>query len=434
MTKFIVDGVFCFFIDFLFINLISRMFSYKLNNRSASVILLIYTVFSEFLYYVSAFELSVVIKVLIMLFVLFRTVIISSIILKKFDWNVVYFGLIQIILSQIPDSLLLIISPDIDAKLRDILVPIMIIVTLTILYLFMSKNGRLNVAVDAYKKIGWFVRIIILIALWVFTLYLTVVIDPEERAFSMFIRRIFTLPMFIIMGVFVAFIVSISVSDKKNNEITILLSEQIDEQVRYFEKLNKMNDDIRSFRHDINNHFICLRSLLKNNLISEAVEYINDIEQISSIREVRYKTGNFIVDSLLDDKADRAAEFSAEIVFNGIVPTIGISNADICIIFSNALDNAIEACAKRGGGVINIKSDFRQGLFFLEISNPVPDDMKIKDVKRLSTSKGEKKLHGFGMLNIHKTAKKYNGNSSASAENGIFCLNVELQLNNEYAV
>ena len=140
------------------------------------------------------------------------------------------------------------------------------------------------------------------------------------------------------------------------------------------------------------------------------------------------------MDSLLDDKADRAAEFSAEIVFNGIVPTIGISNADICIIFSNALDNAIEACAKRGGGVINIKSDFRQGLFFLEISNPVPDDMKIKDVKRLSTSKGEKKLHGFGMLNIHKTAKKYNGNSSASAENGIFCLNVELQLNNEYTV
>lgn len=154
MTKFIVDGVFCFFIDFLFINLISRMFSYKLNNRSASVILLIYTVFSEFLYYVSAFELSVVIKVLIMLFVLFRTVIISSIILKKFDWNVVYFGLIQIILSQIPDSLLLIISPDIDAKLRDVLVPIIIIVTLTILYLFMSKNGRLNVAVDAYKKSG----------------------------------------------------------------------------------------------------------------------------------------------------------------------------------------------------------------------------------------------------------------------------------------
>ncbi|MBR5513167.1 MAG: GHKL domain-containing protein [Ruminococcus sp.] len=264
-------------------------------------------------------------------------------------------------------------------------------------------------------------------------MYLTVVLDPEERPFSVFIRRMLTFPMFIIMGILVAFIASVSVSDKKNNETAQILANQIDDQVRYYEKLIKINDDIRGFRHDFKNHLICLRSLLNSGLTSQAIEYLDDIEHISSVTTDKYKTGNIIVDSLLDDKSDKAATVSATIEFSGFVPTIGISNADICIILSNALDNAIEACERNGGGIINIKSDFRQGYFFLEISNPVPVDVKIQNTQRLTTSKRDKNIHGFGMLNIYKTAEKYNGNSKATAENGVFTLNVELQLSDEFS-
>lgn len=433
MVAGIIDGLLCFLIDFLFVNFISEMFSFKVDWCKTSVILVLYTSFSEFIYHISSPELPVAFKVLIMLFIPLRTFIVCLIIFKKFDWNILYFTLMHIVLSQIPDSMIVIIAPDISEFLRNILVPLVIIISLFLIWLLIKNRNRFNMFRDSYNKINWLTRMILLFSVWIFTLYLTVVLDPEERPFSVFIRRMLTFPMFIIMGILVAFIASVSVSDKKNNETAQILANQIDDQVRYYEKLIKINDDIRGFRHDFKNHLICLRSLLNSGLTSQAIEYLDDIEHISSVTTDKYKTGNIIVDSLLDDKSDKAATVSATIEFSGFVPTIGISNADICIILSNALDNAIEACERNGGGIINIKSDFRQGYFFLEISNPVPVDVKIQNTQRLTTSKRDKNIHGFGMLNIYKTAEKYNGNSKATAENGVFTLNVELQLSDEFS-
>lgn len=142
----------------------------------------------------------------------------------------------------------------------------------------------------------------------------------------------------------------------------------MENEVKYYEKINTIYGEFRSFRHDFKNHVICLRSLIESNEKENALEYINEIEGLSSVEKKQYNTGNIIIDALLNDKNDRAAAINTKIVFSGMVPTTGISNVDLCIIMANAIDNAIEACAKDTSEKpkeINAEASFRQGYFSL---------------------------------------------------------------------
>ena len=80
---------------------------------------------------------------------------------------------------------------------------------------------------------------------------------------------------------------------------------------------------------------------------------------------------------------------------------------------------------------IAVHSDFRQGYFTLRITNPVFEKVEIRSHNQVETSKADKGMHGFGVANIVRTAKKYGGDAALSAENGIFTLEVGLWLNPE---
>ena len=200
-----------------------------------------------------------------------------------------------------------------------------------------------------------------------------------------------------------------TISAHKQRTISALLSDQMDNQVEYYRKINLLYSDFRAFRHDFKNHLLCLRSLISENENEKAMEYINDIEELSIKHKNKFDTGNIIIDSLLTDKNEKAQEAGAKIVFNGYAPTMGIKNSDCAVIFSNALDNAIEACSKDPGDrekIITIDSDFRQGYFFVKISNPMFSAVSFKGKNQLVTSKNDKSLHGFGVANIINTGAK----------------------------
>ena len=96
----------------------------------------------------------------------------------------------------------------------------------------------------------------------------------------------------------------------------------------------------------------------------------------------------------------------------------------LCVIFSNALDNAIESCGKIGGHkVIDIKLNIQQGYQFISISNPTNEEND-----DLKTTKDDKIHHGFGINNIRNSVNKHNGTFDINNGNGLFCLNITLKL------
>ena len=126
----------------------------------------------------------------------------------------------------------------------------------------------------------------------------------------------------------------------------------------------------------------------------------------------------------LKDKAEKAREqhvdFSAMVDFHGIG---FIEPLDLSTIFGNGLDNAMEADGKlpEGQRAILLKAGRVQDFVSIRIENPcVPEE----GTGNRRTSKADRFLHGFGILNMKKAAEKYGGQLVAKQEKEKFVLKI----------
>lgn len=296
--------------------------------------------------------------------------------------------------------------------------------------LYIQRKNNAEVIAESLSQIPRRLCMLILGFLYFMSVFEYSIVNPAMNTVS----RALLLPVILMTAYIITRIMKINAKAREQERISAILSEQLENQVSYYQKINDIYTEFRAFRHDYRNHLLCLRGLLAENEVARACEYMDQIAQMSRSHRKTFDTGNIIVDSLLNDKNEKAAQSHAQILFSGFAPTTGITNADLCTVFANALDNAIEACAKDSSSdekEIAVHSDFRQGYFTLRITNPVFEKVEIRSHNQVETSKADKGMHGFGVANIVRTAKKYGGDAALSAENGIFTLEVGLWLNPE---
>ena len=204
---------------------------------------------------------------------------------------------------------------------------------------------------------------------------------------------------------------------------------QFDEQKHFSEKMLVGDENLRRFKHDYRNHMIVINALLENGSTDRAREYINamnaDINNIIN----KISTGNLIADAIINNKSVVAAQTGNKISFTGQFPAKGISDEDICIIFSNLLDNAIEATEKFDReSIISVEAGVRNSNFILGISNPVIENVKIGKNNTIKTTKKNHTEHGIGTKNIMKAVKKYNGDIVMDCQNNVFTVDIRLSL------
>lgn len=208
-------------------------------------------------------------------------------------------------------------------------------------------------------------------------------------------------------------------------EVNELLRGQVEAQLRHYDRLEKLNDDIRSFRHDYINHMRSLISLLETGQYEDAKEYVEKLVKTSPAQDCSYQTGNHLADAILTDKNDLCGEY-AKIVFYGFIPD-RLDNADLCVILSNALDNAAEACRDLGGkSSIEVCAQERQGYFALTVRNPTSDVRTYCGIPE--TTKSDKLNHGFGLRNIEAAVRKYDGQLCVKCENMVFELSLTFKI------
>lgn len=203
-----------------------------------------------------------------------------------------------------------------------------------------------------------------------------------------------------------------------------LLEKQVATQISHYEKLEKLNSDMRTFRHDYINHLSSINALIGEGRYTDAQKYIDKLTESTHRNEAIYLTGNRLADAILTDKSDSCKDF-ADIEFDGCI-TDKIENSDICVILANSLDNAIEACKKcPESGKISIAAQIRQGYWTMTMRNPT---VSADSEGIMKTSKEDEKNHGFGLLSIEQAVKKYDGTMSVSIKDGIFEMAVVLKI------
>lgn len=203
---------------------------------------------------------------------------------------------------------------------------------------------------------------------------------------------------------------------------------------KYYEAMEQQHAEIRRLKHDLANHMQVLSALPEQQRDS----YIKNLaEHTAAMHSLSY-CGDATVNAVLSVKKPLIEQHGIRMELSLDIPQeLPFDKTDICALYANALDNAVEACMKleKKERTISLKSKAQKGLFCLEVSNPVPDNTKILPVRPHndgskydayvnipSTSKTDKTNHGFGLKSIRETVVRYHGNMELKTENGIFDL------------
>ncbi len=208
-----------------------------------------------------------------------------------------------------------------------------------------------------------------------------------------------------------------------------LMSQQVEMLGKHLLERNALQEETHRIWHDMKNHFTVIQWMVSTKNYEKLDQYMLTLNETVSSTMLRIQTGNPILDALLNSKAVEAKKLGIELTVNACVPSrISISDMDLNIVFSNALDNAMEACKKLPDGVeryINIDAHIRNDHFILVMKNPYDGVLK-KSGDILKTTKEDSARHGIGMGNIKGVVNKYDGHILIDAENFVFVLTLAM--------
>lgn len=324
--------------------------------------------------------------------------------------------------------IILIFLTYIKASFIDLRFCIIIGMAIMMIILYILQNKKIN---NYFEMLPLKIQILLMFFVWAMLILVALlsvlILEVFENKQIIFVFG-FIIAVFIILAISIVFILIFSsAKNSYYSALTTELEERIAEQVRFYEQLSKSNNDLRKFRHDCMNFTIGLKAFLLNKDIDGAMEFLDNCNDIIICEKILFKTGNHIVDALLSDKSSRI-DNSIHINFNGIIPNDCINPVDLCIVFGNALDNAIEACEEMPVNQtkeINITVKQKHEYLFIEFSNPTLKNIKIKN-NRITTSKKDKNSHGIGLYSIDKAVKKYNGHLYIECIDNLFTLKTDL--------
>ncbi|MBQ7860386.1 MAG: GHKL domain-containing protein [Faecalibacterium sp.] len=189
---------------------------------------------------------------------------------------------------------------------------------------------------------------------------------------------------------------------------------------------------LAALNHDLKNHLISLQLLLHEGNQQEADRYIAQLLEQNKAAKRRYSTGSELVDGLLSMKLDGAEARGVDVkVSLDISPGSFLSNHDLCILFGNAIDNALEACEKlppQRSPYIHISGGQRANALILRFENACANKAVLINGLPL-TGKENLMFHGFGLRNVSEMLKKYDGHLSIDKnDEGKFALTVLIPL------
>ncbi|MCI9105544.1 MAG: GHKL domain-containing protein [Lachnospiraceae bacterium] len=179
-------------------------------------------------------------------------------------------------------------------------------------------------------------------------------------------------------------------------------------QIRY--------NQTKGFRHDIKNHLSVLDGLLNSGKWEEGKSYLRKLEKVSDSLTFPCQTGNPVVDILLGEKLGMAkAKGIRTEVFLLLPQFCDVDDFDLCVIFANAMDNAIHACQwLHEEKFIQITGEQQGDFYRLTFENACLDE-PLPPV-------------GTGLSNIRTVAEKYHGTMLIEKVENRFSLHVLLDI------
>lgn len=189
------------------------------------------------------------------------------------------------------------------------------------------------------------------------------------------------------------------------------------------------DDEIRKQRHDIRHHLRTIDEMIKSGMETEASDYIKDIaDSMPANTSINY-CDNTIVNSTISYYISHAKEKGIKTKAKIVVPNSNpnISDVDLCIIFGNLLENAIDACKHLEDipRIISINAQVSGEMLFIYMDNTYDNEIKIIDNVYQSTKHDGA---GTGLTSIESTAQAHEGSAKFTTKDNHFISEVCVRL------
>ena len=229
-----------------------------------------------------------------------------------------------------------------------------------------------------------------------------IIINSKNSALT-----IFSLVLLIISNLISFYIFGETIKKNKIKKELDFEKMRIKENEQYYTSLKKNIYDFKAYRHDLKHHFSTLKSMLYLKKYDEAYEFVNSLyDKTCELSDIR--SGDEFIDLVLTSRLHKIYFFNIKMYFEIRPLDLSFINAmDLNTIYANIIDNAINSCEECKDRYIKIQTKTNNQYQIIKITNSCVYATEING-SFISTKK-DNANHGFGLTNIQKAAKKYNG-------------------------
>ena len=202
-------------------------------------------------------------------------------------------------------------------------------------------------------------------------------------------------------------------------------------QYEQYRQYRENDESLHRLYHDLKHQIAFIRGETDS---QRREMYLTEMDDVIRRHEAATETGNTILDTILTSK-------NLSCIQKGIAMTCFADGhelefmdvMDVCTIFGNALDNAIECEEKitdASKRLIKVNVHTQHPFVAIRIENYCEEPVRI-DVDAPKTSKSDKRNHGYGIKSIRRTVSKYGGHVKIAQEGNWFILTVLIPENQE---
>ena len=196
----------------------------------------------------------------------------------------------------------------------------------------------------------------------------------------------------------------------------------IEHQYSQYQLSLENTEQLKREFHDLKHYMIAIRSETDP---QKKEQYLQDLEHAIDIQESLSNTGSSVLDAILTAKQLSCLQNDITFTCMADGSLIGFMDVkDICSIFGNILDNAMEHVMRYDPEkrVISLSVTQKNEFVLIECVNYSDVTLDLDENSMPVTTKKDKEIHGYGLKSIRLAAGKYGGNMTIQNKDELFSI------------
>lgn len=199
-----------------------------------------------------------------------------------------------------------------------------------------------------------------------------------------------------------------------------LIEKQYALQKAHFAEIQAANQALRELRHELKNYMFYMNYLIDQGDFEKLKSFFSEFYRKEHHNLYEVSASLSFLDAVLQQKVTFAQSLGIEVEQHVLLPEdAALDSLDLCVVLSNLIDNAVEACRDLPSPRIAIRLKRVKAYLSIVVENTAERDV-LRHNPQLRTGKREAELHGIGLRVIRQIVERYDGSIEFESDAGSF--------------